>query len=100
MRKDDLRSGKPDWQSEPRELVASWVHDELAPIAKSLGITVGQLSIAWAVTNLVAKSSMMLLVMSCSSFSIARLSSVVCDCTADARRCFVVLMHRMLQNHS
>ncbi len=48
MRSEDLRIGRSDWLPEKKDLVAKWVKDRLAPIAKHLGITIGQLSIAWA----------------------------------------------------
>lgn len=48
MRKEDLRVGRPDWLEDRVNVIANWNKDNLAPIAKELGITIGQLSIAWA----------------------------------------------------
>ncbi len=48
MREGDLRIGRFDWEQEQYELIADWSKAHLLPIAKRLGITLGQLSIAWA----------------------------------------------------
>ncbi len=48
LRKGDLRIGRSDWQPEKLYLIGNWVKSSLSPIAKRLKITLGQLSIAWA----------------------------------------------------
>ena len=48
LREGDLRIGRSDWIPEKLEIISEWVKKSLSPIAKSLGITIGQLSIAWA----------------------------------------------------
>jgi myo-inositol catabolism protein IolS len=48
LREGDLRIGRSDWLPEKLNIVADWVKLSLSPIAKKLGITLGQLSIAWA----------------------------------------------------
>lgn len=47
-RKGDLREQLPYWNEENQRAVFAWVRDSLAPIAKKLGITIGQLNMAWA----------------------------------------------------
>ncbi len=49
LREGDLRIGRSDWQAEKLGVVGAWVKFSLNPIAKRLGITLGQLSIAWAI---------------------------------------------------
>ena len=48
MREGDLRIGKSEWLEEKQRLIARWTKVNLLPIAKKLGITLGQLSVAWA----------------------------------------------------
>ncbi len=48
LRKEDLRIGRSDWLPEKVNVIADWSKKHLAPIAKKLGVTLGQLSIAWA----------------------------------------------------
>lgn len=48
LRKEDLRVGRSDWLPEKYTLIAEWSKASLLPIAKRLGITLGQLSISWA----------------------------------------------------
>ncbi len=48
---DDLRKGRSDWQPNTLEVVSNWVKSSLFPIADRLGITIGQLSIAWALSK-------------------------------------------------
>ena len=48
LRKEDLRNGRSDWDPEKLNLIAAWSKQSLQPVAKKLGITLGQLSIAWA----------------------------------------------------
>ena len=47
LRKDDFRQGLPYWNKLNQQEISLWVRNELAPIAKSLGVTIGQLCIAW-----------------------------------------------------
>lgn len=44
----DLRIGRSDWESEKFNFIANWNKNNLLPIAKKLSITLGQLSMAWA----------------------------------------------------
>ena len=48
LREGDCRIGKSDWKARAYGLIANWSKKHLFPIAKKLGITLGQLSIAWA----------------------------------------------------
>lgn len=48
LRKGDLREKVTFWNSENQDVIFSWVRESLAPVAKGLGITIGQLNIAWA----------------------------------------------------
>lgn len=48
LQEGDLRIGRSDWLPEKINVIADWVKTSLSPIAKRLGITLGQLSIAWA----------------------------------------------------
>ncbi len=48
LRDGDIRNGRSDWQPEKLEVISGWVKTSLSPIARRLGITLGQLSIAWA----------------------------------------------------
>lgn len=48
LKDGDLRIGRSDWEPEKLNFIAEWSKSKLAPIAKKLGITLGQLSIAWA----------------------------------------------------
>lgn len=48
LRPGDLRIGRSDWLPDKVNVIADWVKDGLFPIAKGLGITLGQLSVAWA----------------------------------------------------
>lgn len=48
LREGDLRVGRSDWLPEKVGVIADWVKSSLSPIAKRLSITLGQLSIAWA----------------------------------------------------
>ena len=43
----DLRENLSYWNKNNQELIFKWVREKLAPISKSLGITIGQLNIAW-----------------------------------------------------
>ena len=48
LRKGDLRENLPYWNNENQKVIFEWVRNSLSPIAKRLGITIGQLNIAWA----------------------------------------------------
>lgn len=48
LKNGDLRIGKSDWLPEKYNVIADWSKENLQPIAKKLGITLGQLSMAWA----------------------------------------------------
>jgi len=48
LKEGDLRRQVPYWNQENQDVVFGWVRNSLAPIAKKLGITIGQLNIAWA----------------------------------------------------
>ena len=48
LREGDLRIGRSDWLPERIDVISDWVKENLSPIAKKLGVTIGQLSIAWA----------------------------------------------------
>lgn len=48
LREGDLRVGRSDWLKDKQDVIANWSKNNLLPIAKRLGITLGQLSIAWA----------------------------------------------------
>lgn len=49
LRKDDLRNKLPYWDKVNQQEVFDFVRDELAPISKQLGCTIGQLNMAWAI---------------------------------------------------
>jgi len=51
LREGDLRLSKQYWNQENQDLVFSWVREKLAPIAKKLEITIGQLNIAWGLAH-------------------------------------------------
>lgn len=48
LKSGDLRIGRSDWLPDKLDIISQWVKISLSPIAKRLGITLGQLSIAWA----------------------------------------------------
>jgi len=48
LKDGDLRIGRSDWEPERLNVIAEWSKSKLALIAKKLGITLGQLSVAWA----------------------------------------------------
>lgn len=48
LREGDLRIGRPDWESEKYNFIANWSKKNLLPIAKKCDITLGQISVAWA----------------------------------------------------
>ena len=48
LRKGDMREQLPYWNAENQAVIFEWVRSSLSPIAKELGITIGQLNIAWA----------------------------------------------------
>lgn len=44
----DMRRSLPYWNNENQTVIFRWVRNYLAPMAKNLGMTIGQLNIAWA----------------------------------------------------
>ena len=48
LKDGDLRVGRSDWLPEKYNVIADWSKENLKPIAKKLNITLGQLSMAWA----------------------------------------------------
>lgn len=48
LKEGDLRIGRSDWEPEKLNVIADGVKESITPIAKKLGMTIGQLSIAWA----------------------------------------------------
>jgi myo-inositol catabolism protein IolS len=48
LRKGDLREQLPYWNDENQKVIFEWVRNSLSPIAKKLGITIGQLNMSWA----------------------------------------------------
>jgi aryl-alcohol dehydrogenase-like predicted oxidoreductase len=51
LRKGDLREGLKYWNKENQDIIFAWVREKLSPLAKGLGINIGQLNIAWALHN-------------------------------------------------
>lgn len=51
LKDGDLRKGRSDWEPFVLEVISGWVKENLSPIAKRLGITLGQLSVAWALNQ-------------------------------------------------
>lgn len=47
LRVGDLRENLKYWDKNNQEMIFRWVREKLSPISKSLGITIGQLNIAW-----------------------------------------------------
>lgn len=48
LREGDLRIGRSDWLPDKLDVITEWVRCSLSPIAKEIGVTLGQLSMAWA----------------------------------------------------
>lgn len=48
LREGDLRREWSYWNGENQKVIFEWVRNSLSPIANKLGITIGQLNIAWA----------------------------------------------------
>ncbi len=51
LRKGDLREKLPYWSTENQKVIFEFVREKLAPLAKELGITIGQLNMAWALSQ-------------------------------------------------
>ncbi len=51
LRKGDLREKLPYWDKLNQEEIFEFVRTKLAPLAKEIGITIGQLNIAWALSQ-------------------------------------------------
>ncbi len=48
LREGDLREKLSYWNQENQQVIFAWVRTYLAPLAKKIGCTIGQLNIAWA----------------------------------------------------
>lgn len=48
LRDGDLRVGRSDWSADKLDFLRQWSRNSFSPIAQQLGITIGQLSMAWA----------------------------------------------------
>lgn len=46
--KGDLRVGNSDWEQNQYNTIADWSKEQLLPISKEIGCTLGQLTMAWA----------------------------------------------------
>lgn len=51
LREGDLRNKLPYWNDENQKVIFEFVRTKLAPIAKKLGLTIGQLNMAWALSQ-------------------------------------------------
>ncbi|MFA5894236.1 MAG: aldo/keto reductase [Candidatus Shapirobacteria bacterium] len=51
LREGDLREKLPYWNNENQAVIFEWVKNNLGPIATELGITIGQLTIAWTLAQ-------------------------------------------------
>lgn len=51
LRNGDLREKLPYWSTENQKVIFEFVREKLAPLAKELGITIGQLNMAWALSQ-------------------------------------------------
>lgn len=51
LRAGDLREKLPYWNKENRDVISEFVRTKLAPIARKSNCTIGQLSIAWALSQ-------------------------------------------------
>lgn len=51
LRKGDLREKLPYWDKVNQEEIFEFVRTKLAPLAKEIGITIGQLNMAWALNQ-------------------------------------------------
>jgi myo-inositol catabolism protein IolS len=51
MGTSDLRIGRSDWGSNQLAEISNWVKEYLLPIAKTISVTLEQLSIAWTLTQ-------------------------------------------------
>lgn len=47
LKDGDMRANLTDWREDRLMLVSEWIKESLGPIAKELGVTIGQLAIAW-----------------------------------------------------
>ncbi len=48
LKDGDLRIGRLDWEPEKLNIITDWSKSKLSPIAKKQGVTLGLLSVAWA----------------------------------------------------
>lgn len=51
LQNGDLRKGRSDWAEDRLTLLSRWSKEYVRPIAQELGITIGQLSMAWALSQ-------------------------------------------------
>lgn len=51
LREGDLREKLPYWDEQNQKVLFDWVKNNLGPIAAELGITIGQLTIAWTLAQ-------------------------------------------------
>lgn len=51
LRDGDLRAKLPYWNNENQIVIFDWVKNNLGPIASELGVTIGQLTIAWTLAQ-------------------------------------------------
>lgn len=51
LREGDLRRKLPYWSDENQKVIFEFVRTKLSPVAKKLGITIGQLNMAWALSQ-------------------------------------------------
>lgn len=51
LREDDLRRKLPYWNDENQKVIFEFVRTKMSPVAKKLGITIGQLNMAWALSQ-------------------------------------------------
>lgn len=51
LREGDLRNKLPYWNDENQKVIFEFVRTKLSPIAKKLGLTIGQLNMAWALSQ-------------------------------------------------
>jgi aryl-alcohol dehydrogenase-like predicted oxidoreductase len=51
LREGDMRNKLPYWNQENQKVIFDFVRNKMSPIAKKLGITIGQLNQAWALSQ-------------------------------------------------
>ena len=48
---NDMRKTLPYWNNENQTIISQWVRTHLGPMAKRLGMTIGQINISWALRH-------------------------------------------------